>query len=801
MNSATDGVRELLVERLTSTADPAVHTLVLAAFDGRDDPGDSSGRPLEEQPDSPRQVFLNAIHVEGFRGIGPRKTLQVTPGPGLTLVTGRNGSGKSSFAEAAEVAMTGDNERWSARTSVWREGWRNLHHDGPATVAVDLVSAHRDSKIRISRSWQNDKIDDAGWWIRTGQDSVAYNGDRWRSELVTYRPFLSYSELGKLINSKPSELYDSVFRLLGLESLSDTRKRLQESFKQLNDAAKIVTSDRKALLTECTEIDDPRAAECARMLQPAQPDLARLAGLVAPGDANTTAGTALRRLAELPLPGDDLVKAAVERLSTALGVLNHRRTADVSSARDTADLLRRALLLHESTGDGPCPVCAAGHLDQDWRVRATTAVTTHESVAAQLRAAELEVGHAQDDVRELIAPIPAELAEGHPGVDTTEALAAWREWRALATLQSPEDVASQLWERHHVLSRKVRDLRAASEQELTRRNEVWQPFAGKLLAWLEQARQVAANAERRKQLHAAQEWIKKAWDDLRDQRVLPYAEAAQRIWHSLRQQSNVDLGKFKLAGGLVQRKVDLEVQVDGSRSAALGVMSQGELHALALSLFLPRATVEQSPFRFVMIDDPVQAMDPAKVDGLARVLSDLAEDRQVIVFTHDDRLAEAVRRQKLPATIWEVVRGEQSRVELRAAGNPVKRYLADARAVARTTQMPAAFRCEIVVSMCRSALDAVSHQVIRSRRLSRGERYHDVDDLIETTRTTHEKLTLAVFDDPTRNADLYSRIKISGPRAVETVQACKQGAHRGYEGDLGQLIKDTEALASWVERQ
>ncbi|WP_256668704.1 hypothetical protein, partial [Nocardia cyriacigeorgica] len=61
--------------------------------------------------------------------------------------------------------------------------------------------------------------------------------------------------------------------------------------------------------------------------------------------------------------------------------------------------------------------------------------------------------------------------------------------------------------------------------------------------------------------------------------------------------------------------------------------SQGELHALGLSLFLPRATVEDSPFRFVMIDDPVQAMDPAKVDGLARVLATVAWTRQVVVFT------------------------------------------------------------------------------------------------------------------------------------------------------------------------
>src|SRR5262245_2875486 len=112
-------------------------------------------------------------------------------------------------------------------------------------------------------------------------------------------------------------------------------------------------------------------------------------------------------------------------------------------------------------------------------------------------------------------------------------------------------------------------------------------------------------------------------------------------------------------------------------------MSQGEINALALALFLPRATQDASPFRFVIVDDPVQSMDPPKVDGLARLLADEAARRQVIVFTHDPRLEEAVRRLRLPARVVEVTRRAGSTIELRDVLDPVAQQLADARQVAR----------------------------------------------------------------------------------------------------------------------
>ena len=141
----------------------------------------------------------------------------------------------------------------------------------------------------------------------------------------------------------------------------------------------------------------------------------------------------------------------------------------------------------------------------------------------------------------------------------------------------------------------------------------------------------------------------------------------------------MDLGAIRLAGSATQRRVELDVSVDGTPGSALGVMSQGEVNALALSVFLPRATLPASPFRFLVIDDPVQAMDPAKVDGLARVLESTAAGRQVIVFTHDNRLAQAVRQLSIPASILEVTRRPGSAVQIRTCLDPAEQALQDAQ--------------------------------------------------------------------------------------------------------------------------
>lgn len=813
MNQAEQGLHDLLTERLRAdpTIDEQLSRIILAAWAGdealaavlaggeAEDTAVGSTAPVEPAA----EVFLAAIHVQGFRGVGPSTTLELRPGPGLTLITGRNGSGKSSFAEAAELALTGDSKRWSGRTAVWRKGWRNLHAPAPAGVGIDLLTVGAPGRTRIARRWADgDDLNGGRWTVqRSGGERTDFDGAAWREDMVTYRPFLSYSELGALIDGRPTELHDAMHNLLGLGPLTDLKDRLRRARKALTDQAKALSDSRKQLRADLADVDDPRAARAAALLTATRPDLSAVAELVAGARDDPSGGAALVALTALEAPDADQVHRTTARLRGAADRAGELSTAENRAADLVAGLLRGALDHHDGHGTTPCPVCRTGTLDDAWRTDTVDRAAELERTVAALRAAGAELTAAVAAGKALTAHRPAVLTGPVP-IDIQAITQAWSNWQDAGRTAGAAELAHALDAALTPLTTAVADATARAHRALAHRDEVWAPLARRLGAWHDGAAAAAAAKPVLDLLTRALQWLTDTSDSLRDQRLAPFADASQHVWQTLRQQSNVDLGPVKLDGKGNFRHVALDVSIDGTDGGeALGVMSQGELHALGLSLFLPRATVEQSPFRFVLIDDPVQAMDPAKVDGLARVLAEVAVGRQVVVFTHDDRLADAVRRLETPATVWEVQRGERSVVELRYSEDPVSRYLDDARAMALTDDLPADLRGELVATCCRSAVEAASHAKIRRVRLGRGERHTDVEHLIAEAKSTSNTVTLAVLDDPRKGADLLRTVREQqGAGAVEALQRCRQGAHHGLSGDLRPFVNDVKRLTDWIQQ-
>lgn len=826
----TEPLVELIFERLAADDVPD-HTaeLVLAALSGQDDltaalDGGTTSLDLAVPTDEALagRIWLSSVTVAGFRGVGPERTLQLDPGPGLTLVVGRNGSGKSSFAEAVELALTGDSARWAERNSVWRTGWRNLHSPDPCWIVAQLHVDGVVKPVTVTRSWPlGATLADAEVTVTSAHGRHASLAELGLARpLELYRPFLTAAELGRLTAGTQSQLFDAISAILGLEAITDADQRLMAAARPVDAAIREVRARRAALAEELTGVADDRARRAAVLLKGrGTVDLAALGAILDEPEEVAADGPLLlcRRLVELRVPAVAEVARLAEQLREASAEVQRHDGGRNLAALRSAELLSLAIEHHEDVGDGPCPVCATGSLDGDWRsaAGASLAQLRDRSLAARSAAARLtallrQAHHLIDniavpEVDPTDSPLgePRDVAEApldgpRSGVEAPldglrTAVAALRRVPA-----EPAELAAHLDARYPAVVAAAGAARAYAEGVLRQRDTGWRRAAAELRGWVDAATRLPEREATLARVKAARAWLKSTAARLRNERVAPFAEHSQRIWAQLRQESNVELGAMTLEGTNTRRRVAFPVSVDGAdNGTALGVMSQGEMHALGLATFLPRGCAPESPFRFIVVDDPVQSMDPAKVDGLARVLAALAEQRQVVVFTHDTRLPDAVRRLEVGgARIVEVTRAERSVVTLRPASDPVTRYLDDAYALARNEELAAEVRGPVVAELCRSAVEAACHRMVWRQRVARGVPHDDIEAaIVDASRRLTTTLALALFDDAERGGDVIGCLsRRYGARAVAAYKACREGVHGSYLADLPDLVADARLL-------
>jgi recombinational DNA repair ATPase RecF len=807
-------IRSLVLSRLQADGADAegFRALVLAALSGQDAlEAELRGAAAERSEGVARAgpalvgAFLREVEVEGFRGIGPARTLELQPGPGLTLVVGRNGSGKSSFAEGLEVLLTGDSLRWKERAAVWREGWRNLHHPKPSLRATFLVEGASGPCV-VSRAWAEgaDFESAAATAATPSRESSDLAELGWTQALRTHRPFLSYNELGSLLDEGPSKLYDALSSILGLEDLVLALGALSEARRSREKATKESTDAREALLVRLGELDDERARRVVAAISGKEWDLdaveAALAGFAGAG-AGVPEGETLSAIAGLEPPDPAQVQAAAAEMRAAAAAVRSARETAAARSRDAAALLESALQYHAAHGDADCPVCGRKDaLDSAWAKKQRQAVTRLRDAAREADLVHQRADAARRAWEGLVSlKLEALTRASEAGLDLGPLVAALGSWVAAGKIAELAELADHVERASGPLAEAIVRLRDAARAELGRKEDAWRPLAVEVAAWLSGARAAERGAAELKRLKAAEAWFKKAAAGIRDDRFAPIAEKAAGIWAELRQQSHVELGRIQLTGEGTRRRVSLDVTVDGVEGAALGVMSQGELHSLALSLFVPRATLAESPFRFIVIDDPVQSMDPARVDGLARVLEAASAERQVVVFTHDDRLPEAVRRLDVAAEIVEVTRRDASVVELRRALDPVGRYLEDALAVAGTADLPQPAAGRVVPGLCQLALEAACMEVVRRRRLGRGEPHAEVERALHGAGGLVPLAALALFDDASRVREVPARVASeAGKDTGEALARCEEKGRELPAAEAVELVRRSSKLAAWL---
>ena len=129
------------------------------------------------------------------------------------------------------MLLTSDNKRWAqGRSKVWQDGWRNLHQDKAAAIEAKL-DLEGGGQVTVNCSW------DAGCELSEQKTGAQIKGKPkttlqalgWTDALESYRPFLSYNELGSMLDEGPSKLYDALSLVLGLEDLVNALEALAQA--------------------------------------------------------------------------------------------------------------------------------------------------------------------------------------------------------------------------------------------------------------------------------------------------------------------------------------------------------------------------------------------------------------------------------------------------------------------------------------------------------------------------------------------------------------------------------------------
>ncbi len=743
--TADESINDVILQMLEQDVglDTAVEDAVLNALAEVVDHND----PAETQT---APTFLTSISVAGFRGIGRQARLDLYPAPGLMVVSGRNGSGKSSFAEALELALTGTSYRWLQKATLWSESWQNLHHADPCAIRVGFT-AEGTGPFTIGMTWSpGAALTDRKTWtqIGSGEHVEGIDGLGWTRALELWRPVLSYDELGRLFDGGPSALYDALAKLLGLEVLADAEKWLTAELKSTKAVRARADDERKRLLALLAESVDERAQHATTLLKKKSADLDDVLALATGAeDPGLQVVPALRRLAQLDTPTLDDIDAVATRLRKAAQAAVASASTIAESASQRVELLQAAIRFHDHAGDTDCPVCGQGRIDDEWAARTRESIESSEESLTEYRAATAELRQSRASVASLLDRL-SEVEPVH-GVDLP-AIAAYN-----AAVQSArqlpdgdEALATHLESTLVAVIDAAEALRGQADDALKQREGAWAPLAAQIGGWVPVEKQARALDATVKTMTAAKKWMVDHAASFRNLRLEPIAAQARKIWGELRQESNVDLGDITLEGTATRRRASLSGSVDGKPTKALSVMSQGEQHALALALFLPRAMAADSPFRFIVLDDPVQAMDPAKIDGFVQVLSEVAQTHQVIVFSHDDRLASVIRDTGVDARLVEVVRGANSKVSVHDNVNPALRAVNDVFALIKDDRLPDDIRARVLPGLFRIAVESAARQAFYTRQCLAGRARAESEEAWASAKKTSSRLALAVHGDP-----------------------------------------------------
>ncbi|WP_296376809.1 hypothetical protein [Pseudonocardia sp.] len=665
------------------------------------------------------------IRVSGIGGIAALDppALEFTPVPGITVVRGLNGQGKTSLARSINCALRGDRD---ASTEVTNTLWAaELLTEGTAAGSVHLTlvggASRLDVQVDFLRESEAPKV--VGLLSDDVESRQVELGTAWRSALDNARASYSYDALqSRLVETKALQSFLEELLVLGPEwqrvrDAVETRAERATAAQKAFDAA-----TKKALAAEKQIADRYKHADN----HPARPD--PVAWPHAKDSVDVDAWLHDAGLAITEPQTRTKVAADHERRIASIRTRLHSAEKRLSAAEATIDGPGMAAALHhleqvtevEALDSAACPLCGS---TADWRehVRDLTGGLRERTTCAQeVTAAVIEL---RDWAATELAPLFDADIPGGPDQKAADFRAATaRGCHAHSVAHSAaSDLLDQLDSDVH--RQWLDELRAASDTAAGWRSElatVVHEFATSVRGKTEDAVDAGIWKKAQETLNELQVSIRQ---DRQDAVTARLNEALTRMLPD----ADIRLPAIQHQGGVKQQRgVKVELTM-GGHEATLGMLSSGQRNALLLTPLMVHDV--PGPFGFLIVDDPVHALDDTRVDLLARELARLAETRQVIALTHDPRLEEHLRARHPDMTVIELQRDAATRTVTWTSHTQLwKSLLDDARTIQAGADNDgwgyAEDLASVVAGLCRAAVDGAIRQAVITRAV---QRHDDVD--------------------------------------------------------------------------
>lgn len=657
------------------------------------------------------------IEIEGFRGFRDRARFDLDAS--VVVVTGPNGSGKTSFCDALQWLLLGDLSRFASLTTRRDTSYvANLYRSGqPAVVRAGLRI--QDREIELTRTGAS-----SPGHLEWKEGSTVY-GDEAESRLraafglpaqvdfsnyILRSAVLQQDLIRSVLEDKPAERYRNLVTLLGLDEIqrfleaaqerasraARQGERAREELRQAEARVRAAEGD----LQELTS----RAQRRADVQQALGLLTERLAGLgyieptrvvtMATGSVQSalssvqTLGTMTRQLLDrrrtLDSQRHDAVEVTDEELDAASEALEaaFRQTAAAREGltareRELAEVSRRTDALGALASHAlpllseRCPVCdqpiERSHVQQ--HLEETIAASAQELDAAQAALAsaraekaaaiqQLEAAQARVDRlgsnrarwaavladeeawRDDASVVHQQLSDGlglrvpQEGIADAEILRsivdevrrAWAGLSEVATELSPSGLDSEIVEGRANVERLV-----SAVEPIRERAQSASAFEEEAAALVRSATRAAAAVTSR--------------------RSSVISPIVQDIFSRLDPHPTLKTLDFQF-DVYYERGSARPMVRDSSGTIEANpilVLSSSQANVAALACFLALGWASGSASAgFILLDDPLQSMDDVNALGFADVCRHLRMDRQLVVSTHDRRLASLLKRKLAP---------------------------------------------------------------------------------------------------------------------------------------------------------